>query len=586
MVADLRCSRRHIVIAVALLAVSFVGLLFAESPAWGADAARPNVIVLLTDDQGYGDLSCHGNPVLKTPNLDRLHSQSIRLVDFHSAPMCTPTRGQLLTGMDALRNGATSVTAGRSFIRPGIPTLPEVLAAQGYRTGIFGKWHLGDNYPHRPHDRGFMEAVYHQGWGFTSAPEFANTLIDGRYFRRGEEQNFKGYCTDVWFQEAMHWMKAQKDSGQPFFCYLPTNAPHSPHVVPEQYSKPYEGRGPAAFFGMIANIDENLGKLEQFLQDEKLRDNTILIYMTDNGGTAGVKLFNAGMRGSKTMYYEGGHRVPCFVRWPAGNLRSAGDVTQPAQMQDIFPTLLELCGLKTPSECQFDGRSLSGLLRGNASENNKLPERMLVVQYGQILAKWDCCVIWDRWRLVKRDELYNLANDPGQQENVAARYPDVLARLRAHYESWWSELEPRLNDFVPTSLGGSQNPVPLTSSDWEGVYADNSRHIGDAAGGPRGGPWNVLVEQAGDYEISLRRWPRETRLALGAKANPQSKALPVTGGIVTAAGQKWSVQGNPEDQELHLQVTLPKGRTQLQAWFQDAQGQDLTGAFYAYVRRK
>jgi hypothetical protein len=168
-----------------------IAALAAPAPA-AAQQRRPNVIILLTDDQGYGDLSCHGNPVLKTPNLDRLHGQSVRLTDFHSAPMCTPTRGQLLTGQDALRNGATSVTAGRTFIRPGVSTAAEIFAAAGRRTGIFGKWHLGDNYPHRPHDRGFAEAVYHQGWGFTSAPEFANTLFDGRYFHNGIEKRFAG----------------------------------------------------------------------------------------------------------------------------------------------------------------------------------------------------------------------------------------------------------------------------------------------------------------------------------------------------------------------------------------------------------
>ena len=201
---------------------------------------RPNVLIVMTDDQGLGDFSYTGNPVLKTPNLDAFAKQSVRLTDFHVCPMCSPTRGQLLTGLAALRNGATSVTAGRTFLRPGLPTLPEVFAKAGYKTGIFGKWHLGDSYPHRPIDKGFQESVYHLGWGqLHSTPEFDWPLIDGRYFHNGVEKRYKGHCTDFWFDSAMAWMKERKAKGEPFLCYLPTNAPHAPHIDLEEYVKPY-----------------------------------------------------------------------------------------------------------------------------------------------------------------------------------------------------------------------------------------------------------------------------------------------------------------------------------------------------------
>jgi arylsulfatase A-like enzyme len=205
-----------------------------------AAGAPPNIIVVLVDDAGYGDWGAHGHPFLKTPSVDRLHHESIRLTDFHVAPMCTPTRGQLLTGLDAVRNGATSVTGGRSFIRPGIPTLPGLLANAGYRTGIFGKWHLGDNFPHRPMDRGFQDAVWVKGWGFTSAPEFSNGLFDGRCYRGDQETRFKGYITDFCFAEAMTWMKARQAAREPFFCYVPLHAAHAPHQVPEKYAAPYK----------------------------------------------------------------------------------------------------------------------------------------------------------------------------------------------------------------------------------------------------------------------------------------------------------------------------------------------------------
>ncbi|MBM3745408.1 MAG: arylsulfatase [Acidobacteria bacterium] len=575
---------------------SFVQMgLGAALPAMGrAAAVQPNVVVILTDDQGYGDLSCHGNPVLKTPHMDRLHREGIRFTDFHSAPMCTPTRGQLLSGVDALRNRATSVTAGRALLRRDLPTMADIFAASGYRTGIFGKWHLGDNYPYRPMERGFQEAKYHLGWGLSSAPEFDNDYFNGRYRDRGVVKRFEGYCTDFWFSEAMNWMRQRHQKRERFLCYLPTNTPHGPAWVAEQYSAPYRKPGqPADFFGMIANLDENLGKLETFLKDTGLRDNTIVVFMTDNGATAGFQLFNAGMRGRKTQIYEGGHRVPCFVRWPAGGLRAPGDIDTPSQMQDLLPTLIDLCGLRRPAKARFDGTSLAGLLKGTATT---LPERMLVVQYGQILKKWDACVIWNKWRLVYDKELYDLRTDPGQEKNVATQHPEVFAKMRDHYQAWWATIEPTLRDFLPISIGTAhENPVALSSSDWQEVYCDNQRSVSEAAGGPRGAPWNILVERDGEYEVKLTRWPIEQGLALTAGrplqqmtrgSLPAGKALPIAGARLIAAGQELSVKTAAQDQAAVFRVRLKKGpKTQLHAWFQDAAGQDVCGAYYAYVKR-
>ena len=482
---------------------SFLGWLTASAAGAQrtAKAAKPNVLIVLSDDQGYGDFSCHGNPVLKTPNMDRLHSQSVRFTDFHVAPMCTPTRGQLMSGLDALHNRATSVTAGRAVLRRDVPTMADIFLASGYRTGIFGKWHLGDNYPYRPMERGFQEAKYFLGWGLSSAPEFDNDYFNGRYRDKGVVKRFDGYCCDFWFREAMSWMRARHERREPFFCYLPTNTPHGPAWVADQYAAPYrKDKLPANFFGMIANLDENLGKLEQFLQETGLRENTLLVFMTDNGGTAGVPVFNAGMRARKTQIYEGGHRVPCFVRWPAGGLRAPGDIDVPTQIQDLLPTLIDLCALRKPPSARFDGVSLAGLLKGTASF---LPDRMLVVQYGQILKEWDSCVIWNRWRLVYGNELYDLKADPGQAQDVSAQRPDVLAKMRDHYEKWWAGIEPTLRDFLPISLGSKyENPVALSSSDWQEVYCDNQKSVSEAAGGPRGAPWNVLVEADGEYAVS------------------------------------------------------------------------------------
>jgi arylsulfatase len=558
-----------------------------------AQTSKPNVIIVLSDDQGYGDLSCHGNPVLKTPNLDGLHAESVRLTDFHVAPMCTPTRGQLMTGMDALRNGASSVTAGRSFIRRGIPTMPEIFAANGYRTALFGKWHLGDSWPYLPNQRGFQEAVYHMGWGIQSIADYwLNDNFDDWYRHNGALKQYKGYCTDIWFDLAMDWMKQRQQRQEPFFLYLPTNAPHGPTWVSEKYRRPYRGNGPAEFFGMIANLDENFGRLEAFLRETGLRDNTIVIFFNDNGGTRGVELFNAGMRGRKTQYYEGGHRAACFVRWPQGKLRAPGDVHAPAQVQDILPTLADLLKLTLPKAAKFDGVSLAGLLRGGA---NALSERMLVVQYGQNPAKWDSAVIWNKWRLVKGEELYDLTNDPGQQNNVAAQHADVLGKMRAHYEKWWAGVEPLLNDFSPISIGSDhENPVTLTSVDWANVYCDNVTDL--RAGVNRNGPWHLQVEKSGLYEISLRRWPKEADSPI-ASAVPEFKegdrqmaagrALPVVKARLKVGSFDESRPVAPQDKAASFTVQLSAGsRLQMQSWFYDGDGQELCGAYYAYVRRK
>lgn len=548
-----------------------------------APAARPNVLIVLTDDQGMGDFSCYGNPTLKTPNLDRLQAQSVRFSDFHVAPMCTPTRGQLMTGQDAVRNGATSVTGGRSFLRPGLPTLPGVFGAAGYRTGIFGKWHLGDNYPHRPMDRGFQEAIYHLGWGFTSAPEFNNTLSDGRYFHNGVEKKFTGYCTDFWFEQAMAWMKARRDAGEPFFCYLPTNAPHAPHVVPDKYSDPYGKERWAKFFGMIANIDENMGRLEAFLGETGLRENTIVVFMTDNGGLAGVPHWNAGLRDGKTSFYDGGHRVPCWFTWPRGGFGAPRDIATPAQVQDILPTLLDLCQVRLPAGARFDGQSLAGLLR---NERAALPDRKFVVQYSRaMLAKWESTVVWNRWRLVHGTELYDVAADRAQTKDFAAAQPAIVAQMRGHYEKWWSELAPLSSQFVRISLGAKAQPeVRLTSSDWQDTYADNSGHIRRAEGGPRGGPWNLHVEQAGEYEFTLRRWPPELNLPLNAGEVPGSKALPIAAARVAIGDRELSTEAAPGARTAVVRTRLATGPAQLRAWFVDVDGKDLSGAFYVAVQ--
>lgn len=556
-----------------------------------AFAARPNVIIVLVDDAGYGDFGCHGHPFLKTPNIDRLHGESVRLTDFHVAPMCSPTRGQLMTGCHGLRTGVTSVTAGRSLLRPEFVTAPQLFAAAGYRTGLFGKWHLGDNYPHRPMDKGFQTSVWLRGWGFTSAPEFSNTLLDGRVLRGTQPENFSGYITDFCFDEAMKWMSESKAKAEPFFCYLPLNAAHAPWTVPKKYSAPFEGKPAADFFGMIANIDENMGRLDDFLSSTGLRENTILIFMSDNGGTGGVKIYNAGLRDGKVTYWDGGHRVPCFFRWPAGKLRAPGAVAALTQVQDVLPTLLDFCAVKKFSGPDLDGLSLAPLLRG---KTDTLPDRTLVVQFGPGFGytdnsgpkKFECAVMRNQWRLVNGTELYDVNADRAQQHNLADANPQMVGSLCRDYEAWWKTVEPRLRDFVPISLGSAmENPVMLTSSDWQDAYADNANHIRSAAGGSRGGPWNVNVERGGEFEVTLRRWPFDVDVSLDGNLIPPGKALPIATAKLAVTGRELSAKASAGAKEIVFRVKLPTGRTQLHAWFQDAEGRDLCGAYFVKAER-
>ena len=572
---------------------SLAALAFATlAPTAGSAAApRPNILIVLVDDAGYGDFSCHGHPFLQTPHIDRLHAESIRLTDFHVAPMCSPTRGQLLTGVHGLRTGVTSVTSARTYLRPEFATAPQIFAAAGWRTGLFGKWHLGDSYPHRPMDKGFQTAVWLRGWGFTSAPEFSNTLIAGTVQRGEKAEQFPGYITDFCFDEAMAWMRACQAKAEPFFCYVPLNAAHAPHIVPEKYLAAFAGKPAPAFFGMLANLDENMGRLETFLRTTGLRENTLVIFMTDNGGTAGVKTYNAGLRAGKTTYYEGGHRVPCFIRWPAGGLRAPADLTPVTQVQDVLPTLLEFADLTKPAGPDFDGLSLAPLLRGKTAA---LPDRTLVVQYGPGAGqkdttgpkKFQSAVLWKQWRLVHGTELYDVYADRAQTRDLAPSHPEVVADLRRRYENWWATVAPRLNEFVPASLGAAaENPVLLTSSDWQDAYADNAGHVRHAVGGPRGGPWHVQIERTGDYTFALRRWPFDRDAPLAGNITPPGKALPIASATLTVAGQKLTAPAEPQAKEVVFRTRLPAGRTPVQAWFQDAAGTDLCGAYYVKVTR-
>lgn len=542
---------------------------------------KPNVILILTDDQGYGDLSCHGNPRLKTPALDRLHGQSVRFTDFHVAPMCTPTRGELMTGKDAFRNGATAVCEGRSMPRRELPMMPRFFRESGYATGHFGKWHLGDNYPYRPHDRGFDESVHNAAWGVLSLAEhFENDCFDDRYWRNNTLEEFPGYNTDVFFNEAMAWIRKQK---KPFFVYLPTTAAHFPFNVPERYAAPYRslGRRVGDFYGMIANIDENVGRLDAFLEENGLKDNTILIFMTDNGTVAGNEIHNAGMRGKKTSVYDGGHRVPFFLRWPAAGLDRPRDIDALTHSTDLLPTLIDLCGLENRSKATFDGRSLKPLLDG---KGGGFPDRKVVIQYLAKFTKWRGAVLWKKWRLVNGTELYDVASDPGQEKNLHARRPEVVRALRAHYEAWCRKIEPVMGQTNHVSVGTPHERVTwLSSCNWTGSYCDNWSNL---ASRNRFGHWSLQVESSGDYEVSMYVFHPEAKIPLN-RSFRNVPARPVARAKLIAGGQERLADTSPTDTHVTFTLSLEKGqKLELEGKFLDRDGKPLCGSFYTFMKKK
>lgn len=440
-------------------------------------AKRPNILIILIDDQGYGDMSCHGNPVLKTPNMDRLYNEGVRFEDFHVSPTCSPTRCSLMTGRHEFRSGVTHTIMERERMSLKATTIAQVLRSAGYTTGIFGKWHLGDEPNHWPNKRGFDEMFIHGAGGIGQtypgscgdAP--GNTYFSPAILHNGQFEKTDGYCTDVFFRQATKWIESVKGR-QPFFCYLPTNAPHAPLQVRPEDEKRYAGKvqqNVAKFFGMLANVDDNIGRLLAKLKEWNIEQDTLVIFMNDNGGTAGVRVWNAGMHGHKGTPYEGGTRAASFWRWP-GTLKPA-TVDRLAAHIDIFPTLAELAGAEVPDEVaqKLDGRSLVPLLK---NADAPWSDRYLVTHVGRwgkgkaAASKYSHCRIRNQQYSLVSDggkspawELYDLKADYGEQKDIAAGHPEIVRQMAGQYDRWWQEVLPCLEN--EDAVGPAINPFKV-----------------------------------------------------------------------------------------------------------------------------
>lgn len=569
--------------------------------------SKPNIVFVITDDQGYGDLGCHGNDIIQTPNLDQLHSESVHFTNYHVGPTCAPTRAGLLTGRYCNCTGVWHTIGGRSLLRADETTIADFFKAAGYRTGMFGKWHLGDNYPFHPHNRGFEEALYHGGGGVHQTPDYwGNTYFNDTYFRNGEPESFRGYCTDIWFDEATKFIENCGDD--PFFCYIPTNAPHSPFNVPDPYREIYNDNDipdpRKRFYGMITNIDENVGRIRAYLKEKGLEENTIFIFMTDNGTAAGCNLdkqgylengYNAGMRGQKGSEYDGGHRVPFFLHWPAGGYTQNTDINTLTANVDFLPTLCDLCDVPITEEAQqrINGISLKPLLQNNTQN---WPDRTLITDSQRVEhpEKWrKSATMTDQWRLINGQELYDITQDPEQRNNIADQHPNVVTNLREAYEAWWTQVSERFDEDVPIPIATQHEPVTiLTTHDW---HNENSDCAWNQAAVRRGhicnGRWTIEVQEPGSYRFELRRWPREEDRPIVSNIPGKltlyhgGNAIPVTTAriCIDTENQETSIANNDHGASFTFELT--PGEKHLETELTNNNDISL-GAYYVYVERE
>lgn len=497
----------------------------------------PNVILIITDDMGYGDFSFHGNRWIQTPNFDKLAANSIRWENFYVNPVCSPTRASTFTGRYYIRTKCVDTYLGRSMMASDEVTLAEALSGAGYKTGIFGKWHLGDNYPMRPSDQGFDTSLVLRGGGLGQPSDPIEN--DGRYtnpilFSNDQEVQTKGYCTDVFFEAAKKFISESKSNQQSFFAAITVNIPHAPFTdVPKDLLAKYQavdlsgwGDEPkklARIAAMIDNLDSNVGQLTELLEKEELLNNTVIIFMNDNG--ANTSRFNKGLRGKKGQVYEGGVRSPLWIQWP-DKIKQGRDVSSSITAHiDIMPTVLDLCDMGVPDAFEFDGVSLAPQILNSESSDISVVDRAIIMQWHRgatAIRRRHFMIRRGDWKLLNPSkisspapdvgsyELYNLAEDPFEENDVAEANVDKVKELLAEYDNWFKDVsETRIRDLgTPYILvdRSHENPLVLTwqdriSKDWSytepGFWKLHFEH---------GGRCDIRLEFPSSFKRDLSGW--------------------------------------------------------------------------------
>lgn len=544
------------------LSLGLVLFTIACSHLHGAD--RPNVILIMTDDQGYGDLSITDNEIVETPNMDRIGREGVWLKHFYVSPVCTPTRANLMTGRYNYRTRAIDTYLGRAVMEPDEVTIAEALSEAGYATGIFGKWHLGDNYPTRTIDQGFTESVVHCGGGLRQPanPPEGERYHDPILFHNGQPKLYEGFCTDIFFDEAAKFIESKAKADKPFFVYLPTNAPHGPFDEPptRELFEQFRARLPnddkptrAAFYAMIKNVDNNIGRLLNTLEETGIDKETIVIFLTDNGPAGGgtAKPF----RGAKGQTYEGGIRTVCFLRWP-GHIEAGSEVNFTTAHIDLMPTILDFCGVENPKGVKLDGRSARPLIpEKDTLKTQGWPDRHLFLQWhrGNVPQRYYRFAAIDpqgRWKLLSMTnpngrgsknepqfELYDLVNDRSETTNVAGQHPEIVSQLKAEYDKWFDDVthtrDPNFG-MPPIVIGAKQqSTVVLTPQ-------DKRVEDGDSKGWWTPGYWPVDIVKPGPFTIHVRltsevRNEATVRLSLEGSDQPWEQTISIPRGVHSGA---------------------------------------------------
>ncbi|HZU74876.1 MAG TPA: arylsulfatase [Acidimicrobiales bacterium] len=569
-----------------------------------------NVVVVMMDDLAWGDLACHGNQVVRTPRLDGLRRESTRLTRYSSGPLCTPARASLMTGRYHQRTRAIDTFCGRSMLDPGEVTVGEMLRSAGYRTGGFGKWHLGDAYPMRACDLGFEETLMHRSGGIGSVGDHReNYWREGEaYFdpvlqRDGRPERRSGYCTDIFTDAAIDFITRHHQA--PFFVYLATNAPHTPLEVPERWVSHYRGAGVnethARLYGMVENIDWNVGRVLDHLAALGLAGRTLVLYTSDHGPCPSARdftapadrqqRFNAGLRGEKGSLYQGAVQVPCFWRWP-GVVPAGVDIDRLASPIDVLPTLAAATGATAPLDRVIDGVDLLPLLTGAVAPAD-WPDRNIFMQWhrGDAPTRYrNYAVITQRYKLHRpepgpgrraeevADELYDLTVDPGERDDLAAAHPDLVAALRAEYERWFDDVgATRPDNYAPPRIhvgSEAEDPTTLSRQDWR--VDPSMADLGEVAlwrTADLQATWEVWVEREGPYRVEVR-------------LEPFSWAAPklFTDVVFRADGRSWRTPWAPMCTLFVLpEVELAAGPATVEAWAEGPSGRQ--AALYVDIGR-
>jgi arylsulfatase len=494
---------------------------------------KPNVIIVMTDDQGIGDFGFTGNPYIKTPVIDKLADQSLNLTNFYVAPVCAPTRASLMTGRYSERTGIYDTYNGGAIMSDSEITIAEILQENGYETGIFGKWHLGDNYPYRPFDQGFETSVVFRAGGVGQPGDIFNFFArDSSYFnpvlfKNGEPVKTIGYCSDVYTDETIEFInKNQKKSEKPFFAYLSFNAPHTPLQLPQEYYNMYKDiefdaskfevydeivekmtakdiEAAKKVYGMVSNIDDNIGKLIQSLKEQGIYDNTIIVFLTDNGPQQ--NRYKMGLRERKSSVFGGGVRVPCLIHYPE-KFKEKQELDAAIAHIDLLPSILDLCGLEKVNH-KIDGMSF---FSSDNDDYSAFENRTLFFEWGRgFLTKYrNFSALKNNFKLVgntsaessiENFELYDVKSDPQEKNNILAENTEIANALKAEIDDWYNEIisEENNNKIFPAFVGTSyENPVLLNRNDAKGTPANWRQNTNLNY-------WDVKVVEDGIFDIQF-----------------------------------------------------------------------------------